>query len=360
MNAAQQVRILEVSGYPPPRTGWGVRISFVRAQLEAEGHHCQVLNIGQSRKIRSREYLDVQSGPDFVRKLVRHVQKGYLVHAHLNGDSPKGLVLALIAEFVSLTNGRRCVLTFHAGPEQRFFPRRRSRLMAPLFRLAFALPRRIICNDEAVKARIVGYGVLADKIVPIQAFSRQYLQYVPAALPAGLEEFLARIHRVAMCYFFFRPEFSVESVFEAAALALPRLPGVGLVLVGADTVGSAVTRMVDGAGLRGIVYQAGDLPHDQFMSLLARAHLFIRTPKKDGVCSSVLEALSLGVPVLAAENQRRPPSVLTYRAGDSRDLAEQMRYVFEKYEAVRSRVVRPLIPDTVKEEAGVLVTLASQ
>ena len=184
-------KILEITSYPPPHAGWGVRVAFFRKYLEAKGHLCEVLNTGKSRKIKGRDYLDVQNGVDYLRKVIWHARRGYLIHTHLNGDSIKGLVLTLLAEIVSVLIGRKCILTFHAGPEQRFFPKHRSRVMAPLYTLAFALPERIICNSDVVKRNIETYRVAGDKIIPIPAFSRQYLEYSQSFCRKTFKNFLS-------------------------------------------------------------------------------------------------------------------------------------------------------------------------
>src|SRR5687768_3689563 len=98
-------RILQVTSYPPPRAGWGIRVEFLKKRLELEGHQCVVLNIGTSRRIPSPEYETVMSGFDFVRKVWRYSRRGYVVHAHANGDSPTGLMLALLAELINVVTG---------------------------------------------------------------------------------------------------------------------------------------------------------------------------------------------------------------------------------------------------------------
>ena len=50
----------------------------------------------------------------------------------------------------------------------------------------------------------------------------------------------------------------------------------------------------------------GNLPHDEFLTLLTRCSAYLRSPACDGVAASVLEAVALGVPVVASENGRRP------------------------------------------------------
>jgi hypothetical protein len=69
-------KILEVTSYPPPRAGWGVRVEYVKRQLEHEGHSCVVINIGNSRTIPSAEYETVMGGADFVRKVWRFCVAG--------------------------------------------------------------------------------------------------------------------------------------------------------------------------------------------------------------------------------------------------------------------------------------------
>jgi glycosyltransferase involved in cell wall biosynthesis len=358
MTPRRRARILEITSYPPPRAGWGVRVSFVRAHLEALGHECHVLNIGKSRRIKSSDYLDVQSSSHYVRQVLAHVRNGYTVHTHLNGDSPKGLMLALIAEALCFLLGRPCVLTFHAGPIQLLFPKSRSRAWAPWYALAFALPRVIVCNNEAVKARILEYGVPPEKVVPIPAFSGQYLEYRTVPLPDELESFLLRHRPVISSYFFLRPEFFVESLMDALGRIAAQLPDAGFVLLGGETRTEQMTAMIAAAGIADRVHAAGDLDHDAFLSLVARCHISIRTPAKDGVSSSVLEALSLGIPVVASENGTRPASVITFPRGDGAALAETVERVWRDYDACRSRVVRPPIRDTVVDEARLLLSLA--
>lgn len=350
------VRILEISSYPPPRAGWGVRISFVREYLQSLGYECQVLNIGPSRRIPSPDYVDVQGGRDYCQKVFRHLTNGYLLHTHLNGDAPKGLALALIAEFMALFFGRRCVLTFHAGPVQRLFPKTKSRLFAPFYRLAFWLPRTIICNSEAVKNNILTYGVPESKVIPIPAFSKQYMAYSPVSLSRPLEKFLTEARPVIVTYFFYRPEFYVEPMMEGLKLLLRTMPELGVIMIGADTVSEEIAALIAEHGLKEHVYQAGDLAHDEFSTILSHAHFYLRTPQKDGVCSSVLEALSLRVPVIASENGTRPPSVITFKTGDPYDLADKIEKAWKDYESVRAKVIVPNVKDTVAEEAALLIS----
>jgi glycosyltransferase involved in cell wall biosynthesis len=352
-------RILEVTSYPPPRAGWGIRVEFLKKALELDGHRCVVLNIGTSRHIPSQEYETVLGGRDFVEKVWRYSRQGFLVHAHANGDALKGVALALIAELINLACGRRCVLTFHAGVIQRYFPRERSPWHAPLFWLLFMIPRRIICNSEAVKSKIEEYGISGSKITPIAAFSRQYMEYAPVALPEGMNAFYDRYPHVIFTYVRMRPLFYPLTMVDGLAALVGKRPDVGLVLCGVSghmetELWERVQERIRLHRLEEHICVVDDLDHDAFLTALGRSTLYLRTPITDGVASSVLEALALGVPVVACENGTRPAGVITYPVEDAEQMARCMAYVI----AHRADVVRSMgalsVPDTVADEMALL------
>jgi glycosyltransferase involved in cell wall biosynthesis len=129
--------------------------------------------------------------------------------------------------------------------------------------------------------------------------------------------------------------------------------------MGADAGSQAAVDRIRQLGLDNHVLLTGDLPHDEFMTLITRAKLYLRTPKKDGVCSSVLEALSLNVPVVASENGTRPSGVVTFRPNDAEDLAAKVGDVLEHNEAIRRALVPPPIRDTVLDEANLLLGITA-
>jgi glycosyltransferase involved in cell wall biosynthesis len=97
-----------------------------------------------------------------------------------------------------------------------------------------------------------------------------------------------------------------------------------------------------------------DLTHEQFLAALGRAAAYVRTPVSDGVASSVLEALSLGTPVIAAENGSRPSGVITYSATDSDELARVILDVLTRRSEIVAAMPRPPVRDTLAEEVALL------
>jgi glycosyltransferase involved in cell wall biosynthesis len=354
-------RILQISSYPPPRAGWGMRVQLLKRHLEQDGHECVVLNIGQSRRIPSPEYETVMSGFDYVRKVWRFSRQGFVAHVHVNGASLQGLALAIAAEVINLVCGRRCVLTFHAGIDQVYFPRHKTPWwLAPAFRLLFTVPKRIICNSESVKAKIREYGVPGEKITPVQAFSRQYLRFEAVPLPGDLEAFFERYDTVLFCYLNIRPKFHPLPLIDGFAALASRRPGVGLVLCGVagypeEDLRAAVEDRIARHDISPRLCIVPDLDHDQFLTALSRSSLYVRSHVSDGVCSSVLEALALGIPVVAAENGDRPAGVLTYRHDDPAALTRLLDDTLARRDAIASALPKPDIPDTLSVEAGLLL-----
>lgn len=360
--AVARARILEIGPYPPPRAGWSLRVEFLKKQLEAEGHDCVALNTGQNRRVPSSEYETVLTPFDFVRKVWRYSRAGYTVHEHVNGESPKGFARTILAELLNLLTGKRCYLTFHAGVDQPYFPRGKAPALIPLYRLMFAIPRRIICNSEDVKARIVEYGVPPSKIIPIAAFTRQYLEFTPSAtLPQDIETFFGRFRHVLFAYVRIRDGFYLATLIEGLAAVAAARQDVGLLMVGAagdidPRLWSDVEARISRHALQNRICIAGDMDHDAFLTMLTRCSLYVRTPTSDGVASSVLEAMALGVPVVASQNGTRPPGVLTFDPDSAQDLATTLHRALTDLARLRAATSNIAIPDTLSDEVRVLTS----
>ncbi len=352
-------RLLQISSYPPPRAGWGVRVQFLKRFLDARGYDCRVLNIGSSRRVPNSEYETVDGALDYVRKVVRFTRAGYVPHLHANGKGAKGVGLAIVGALISLAAGQRPFLTFHAGVEQDYFPRGKAPAWFPAMWLLFRLPRCIICNSEAVKAKIVEYGIEPDRVVPIPAFSAQYLETTDVALPPDLAAFFARFPHVIFCYLQIRPEFNPLEVVQAFARLAAARRDVGLVLCGVSAHKDGAlwerTRVaIEAPAISERLLVLDDLDHDTFLAALRRASAYLRPPATDGVASSVLEALSLRVPVIAADNGSRPAGVICYPARDVNRLVFVLDDVLDRRDEIASRLEPPPITDTLGREAALL------
>ena len=55
----KNINILEIGPYPPPNTGWSVRIKHVRDAFVLNSCNCQVLRLGKARTVENPEYVPV-------------------------------------------------------------------------------------------------------------------------------------------------------------------------------------------------------------------------------------------------------------------------------------------------------------
>jgi len=353
----KRFKMLQIGSYPPPFSGWSVRIKYLRDAFREKGDACEVLNLGKNRQIKSPEYIDVQSGTHYLKTLFRMRLKGYHFHIHVNAQAVKGPILGLFAHLVSLFTFRRAALTFHGGLKQLYFPKKNAGKMYPIIWLNFALANIVVCNDESIKTEIQNYGPLirGAKIHPIPAFSRQYLAYETTRLPDEIEAFIQKKKSLIVSYIVLRNGFYIETLLTF----LEELDeDIGVVLTGIGVVEDAAVshlyQKLRGFEANGRILLAKSMDHNEFMSLLARADIYLRTPTSDGVASSVLEALSVGAQVVASENGRRPKGVMTYDASDAKNMRDKVNYVLENIDALNSSRVPPVVEDTIETEINLL------
>jgi len=347
-------RILQIGNYPPPVCGWAIHTQLVERELADRGADSRVMDIGPARRVAGRGCIPVHNGLDYFAKLLYYRAKGFTFQVHLNGDSWKGFALAASAALLGAVTAKPAVLTFHAGPSQQYFPRT-SGFWYHAFRVLFRSCGEVICNHEPVKKLIQAYGVAEENIHPIPAFSTQYAEEIPVPLPAEVEQFVAASSPLLFSYSMFRPEFTMPALFAGFAALRRAHPRAGLLVAGPPEIPAVSQEQLRQLGIEGAVLFPGNMPHAEFLTAVSRSSVFVRTHLRDGVCSSVLEALQLGVPVLAAEDGIRPPSVITYAPGDAADLEQKLLRVLADLAAARAHVRPPEITNNLQTEIALLL-----
>jgi glycosyltransferase involved in cell wall biosynthesis len=335
----EPAKILQIGNYPPPMCGWAIQLKLVTDELRQRGHICEVLKINEGRQVRSPEYVDVQDGRDYLKKIWRYAVRGYRLNVHVNGMSKKGYGLALAAVLVGRLVNRPTLVTFHGGLAQDHFPRHDYGLAYWAFSALFRLAGGVACDSQPIQDAIVKYGIKPAKVQAIATFSPQYLQFTSVPLPDAVEKFLSSHTHVCLSYVSFRAEYRLDVLREGMKLHRRQYPGTGFIWLGfPDKELPAATEFVHDwkADERDSLLLLGNLPHDQFLTLLSRCFLYLRTPACDGVAASVLESLALGVPVVASENGRRPAGVVTYRDTEPTDMVDRLSFVLEHFLEVKS------------------------
>lgn len=348
------MRILEVTPYEPPASGWVNRVKLLRRVIEERGGRCEILDIGPNRKIQRAGCVPVYSGWDFLSKLWSYSRRKYVIHTHINGQYFRGLLLALAAVSIGRSHRSRCVTTFHAGTDQANVQGLIGLLLFPLFASIFLLSHSVVCNSESVRQMLTRRYTNEKKVRAIPAFSKQYLEFRKVELPQSMENFIVAHERLVSTYFCFRDGFFYD-VVNAAIAQLENQPlQIGFVVVGTGDEEEEYREELRKYRITDRVHLAGDLGHDEFMTLISRSHVHLRTARSDGVSATVLESLSLGIPVLAADNGTRPESTVLYKADDPDDLSKKLLAMLQDPTRQARMVKRPQIVDTAKTEVDLL------
>jgi glycosyltransferase involved in cell wall biosynthesis len=148
----------------------------------------------------------------------------------------------------------------------------------------------------------------------------------------------------------FRPEYRLEILREGMRRYRERDPEAGFIWLGfpGKEMSAAEDFVRDWpAEERASLLLLGNLNHDQFLTLLSRSFVYLRTPACDGVAASVLESLALGIPVVASENGRRPAGVLTYSDSSAAEMVQKLQFVREHYEDVKAALAFDMSDDNV-------------
>jgi glycosyltransferase involved in cell wall biosynthesis len=339
-------RILEIGNWPPPVCGWSMSLVDLRKELESRGWDCAVMNLNENRRVRSPEYVDVQSGADYLWKVARFVRRGYAVHVRVNGETKKGYWLAMAALLLARITFRASFLTYAGGHQQSYFPAPKFSLRHMAFCLLFRVPHRIYCNSGTVKKVLLTTGIPAEKVEPIPHFSAHYVEFTPAALAPEVEDFYRRHEGVFISYVCFRKEFALEFLADAIRRFRRAHPKFGFLWVGIPARElEATSKLVQDQGIADAVLLQGSVPHDVFLSMLTRSLAYIRSPLTDGVSSSVMEALKLKIPVLGADNGTRPAGTKLWRGGDVESLLSAMTEASSNHAAMVAEIPETAIDD---------------
>jgi glycosyltransferase involved in cell wall biosynthesis len=357
-SARTKTKILQIGNYPPPACGWAIQTKLLVEEIRRRGNVCRVLKINEGRKQKSEEYIDVQNGLDYVCKLIRFAVAGHQFQVHVNGQSEVGYLLALLAAVVGRLSGHPVALSWRGGLQQKYFPRADRGWARAAYRLLFQLSGKIVCNDAQIKQAIESYGIRSERIAAIPGFSRQYLKFREVPLGPDIESFLSSRRPVFFCYVSFRVEYGLESLRGAMRKFRQRHPEAGFIWLGFPQKEMQLAReFVEDwpQDERDGLLLLGNLEHDEFLTLLARSSAYIRTPACDGVASSVLESLALGIPVVASENHNRPPNVVTYSAADATDLFDKLEFITERYAQVKAQTYLTSVEDNIERTADWLL-----
>jgi glycosyltransferase involved in cell wall biosynthesis len=128
-------------------------------------------------------------------------------------------------------------------------------------------------------------------------------------------------------------------------------PRVGFLVVGtSEREVPLLQDFVEREQLAPAVCITGSVQHDLFLTMMMRSLAYIRMPLTDGVCSSVLEGLTMKVPVLASDNGTRPTGVELWKTEDS----ERLLNLLAEAAAHRDQMAKRIPSVTVDDNSAKL------
>src|SRR5438128_11065851 len=136
---------------------------------QQDEYECVILNIGASRKVRSREYVTVSGYFDFIRTLYRFTKQGYVIHLLTNGHNLKSWFSALACAGTGLMSRRCSIVTFGSGNVPEYI-HRAGPLRRLVIRTVLCLCGRLVCRNEQARQALISAGADPGRVAIITGF----------------------------------------------------------------------------------------------------------------------------------------------------------------------------------------------
>jgi len=316
--------------YPPPYGGVASLMRQMEVALEGAGCRVSIMNLGHGRpKDDHVTSFDTTNRVREVLQLRRAIARSDSDVLHYVSASYRSFWLGSVCLTLAAMAGRPMVVSFvggafpdfirSLGPVKRWWTRRVLRSAAAL----------IPCNDEIAGA--------VGKLVP-EARMTHITNSFPIAgasgadLPDDVAAFVASHRPIVSSTGAASEEYGLTDAVAAVASVREEHPDIGFVLVltryGTDAYERRLAEAIEQRGLEGTVLVTRNLP--DFVVLLERSDVFLRSTLVDGDSMSVREALHLGVPTVASDTAFRPAGAMLFRKGDPGDMAAKLERAIER------------------------------
>lgn len=224
---------------------------------------------------------------------------------------------------------------------------------------------RAIALSNAIATRLVDAGMPTERItvippaIDLDSLDRQ---------PPWPDDLPTRPERLVVCIAALTPEKGVDLLIEAAAALRAHAPDLHWMVVGKGPEHDRLNARARALGVADLVSFTGERRDPE--AILAHANVAIQPSRSEGFGSSVLDALALGVPVVATGVGGLPEALvagggLVVPGGSAMALAEGVRMVLddralaaELSAAGRSAVERFSLPRMVSSTIEVYRSLA--
>jgi glycogen synthase len=302
-----KISVAQIGPMPPPSGGVAVNMLAIHKALLAAGHRSLIIDVTDRNGAKPEPFvLKPRSAAGLFRTLAG--LDCDIVHYHAGGNfSPK---LAMLTLLCGVLPGKRSVLTFHSGGYARD-----ALVGAKPFSLRGVALRSIdlvIGVNEGMLDLFRAYGVPEESmrlIIPAEtpAFDPEH------RLPMSLEEGIGGLDPLLLSVGGLEREYNHDQLIRSLPVIQERYPNAGLAIAGTGGLERDLKSLVNDLGLHDRVIFLDDVDHRDLMHIMRRSTVMFRLTDFDGDSISVREALSLGTPVVASDNAKRPKAVLTVK-----------------------------------------------
>jgi glycosyltransferase involved in cell wall biosynthesis len=203
---------------------------------------------------------------------------------------------------------------------------RRGRAGRALIRLALAPFAHVMCVNTNIRDALAAVGMAPARLSVLPAFLGVE---TPGALANADAVMIARMRPYLVAAGGGGPEYGLDVLIAAVDALRRRYLELGCVVMGGGDP-RRVREAINARGVERHVVALGEVAHERYLTLLARADVFVRPSLVDGDAISVREALALGRPVVASDTDFRPDGVTLFRRGDADDLAAKLGMALEQ------------------------------
>lgn len=299
----EKMRIVQLGPMPPPHGGVSTNMLAIHRKLVEFGHESTIIDVtDRGGEQNSAEILKPSSAIGLARLLFR--LDFDVVHYHIGGEF--GLKLAMLTLLCGLLPKKKSVVTFHSGG----YAGRAVGNAKPFSFRGFAF-RSVDCvigvNMQMIEM-FRSFGVPDDRVRMIPPFELRRPD-PSVTLPPDLESLANSFDPCLLSVGALEPEYLNGSLIESMPAVLDRFPNAGLFIVGSGSKEADLRKQIDDGGLGKKVFLTGNLPHEVVLHLIKRSDVMLRITEYDGDAISVREAIFLGTPVIASDNEKRPEGV---------------------------------------------------
>lgn len=337
---SDNVKILTVTGiFPPDIGGPATYVPKMAAALAERGHDLAMLTLSDSLDHPNDAYpfqvvriLRAQLKPwRWLRTVVKIIQMGsradvLFVHglameaALANLMLRKPLVLKVVGDLAweRAMNSGAVKDSFEDFQEKRYSVK--VEVLKALRTWWTLRSDKVIVPSRYLGHSVAGWGVPEEKIVVVYNALEQFDVIAPADVPVRSSIRIVTVGRLV-------PWKRVDQILEAIA----RLDEIGLVIVGDGPEGPRLKELAQALGVADRTYFAGQRSKSETLALMSACDIFVLNSTYEGLPHVVLEAMSLGLPVVATavggtpEVVRHGENGLAIQPGDADSLYEALR-----------------------------------